>query len=41
LLVLTPYLFAEALYTRHHPRGLGYREDYYGFLGAAAMMEFV
>ena len=41
LIVLVPFFFAEPLYTRHDPPGLSHPEHYYGFLGAAAVMQLV
>lgn len=41
LAVLAFFYFAEPLYTRHDPPGLSHPEHYYGFLGAAAVMQLV
>ena len=41
LAVLAAFFFAEPLYTRHDPPGLSHPEHYYGFLGAAAVMQLV
>ena len=41
LAVLVPFFFAEPLYARYDPPGLSHPEHYYGFLGAAAVMQLV
>ena len=41
LAVLAPFFFAEPLYARYDPPGLSHPEHYYGFLGAAAVMQLV
>ena len=39
LIVLTPFLFMERLIAERTPGGLTHPEDYYGFLGAALVMQ--
>ncbi len=41
LLVLTPFLFMERLIAERTPGGLTHPEYYYGFLGAALVMQLV
>lgn len=41
LAVLAFFYFAEPLYRRYDPPGLSHPEHYYGFLGAAAVMQLV
>ena len=41
LLVLTPFLFLERVIAERSPGGLSHAEYYYGFLGAALVMQLV
>ncbi|HTU10031.1 MAG TPA: hypothetical protein VMG08_03950 [Allosphingosinicella sp.] len=41
LIVLAPFLFLESVIARLSPGGLSHPEYYYGFLGAALVMQFV
>jgi hypothetical protein len=41
LIVLTPFFFLEPMIARATPGGLTHPEYYYGFLGAATVMQFV
>jgi hypothetical protein len=41
LIVLLPFYFFEPMVTRAAPQGLSHPEYYYGFLGAATVMQLV